>query len=313
MPELIGQSESLREIKEKILHDIDNETHILILGEPGTGKEEVARAVWRLHHRDTDDELTTYNCSGFSDDLIVSGLFGHKKGAFTGADADKTGILKKCDGKMVFLDEIGNLPIRSQQVLLRVLQFGEIQPVGSDHVDRVDVPIIAATNKDIDDPQVFAQDLKGRFYDSIVMPPLRDRREDIPLLANHFLNIFSKQKNLAPLMLGDDVIQKLKEYDWPGNVRDLQNWIRLVTKRIDGGEITLDKLPRRLIEDIMREDNDIELPDLPLPLSLHEYVELIRNKARMIADGNMAEVDRLLKQKGAEKARKSRRKQKRKK
>ncbi len=310
IPGLMGHSHQIRQIKDIILHDIDNKTHVLILGERGTGKQEVAEAIWQKTY--PDKELVTSNCGAINENLIISELFGHKKGAFTGANQDKTGVVQKSDGGLLFLDEIGNLPMQGQNALLRLLQFGEVQQIGAESVSKVEVQIIAATNKDINDQKIFAPDLKDRFHETITLPPLRERREDIPLLANHFLRIFSKERDLSsPLVLKSDVMKKLQEYNWPGNVRDLMNWIRKATKRFDGGEITLNKLPQRVIDDIMLEEDDYDLPDLPLSISINNYTEQIREKARQQAGGNMAESDRLLGQnKGAEKMRQYRKRKK---
>lgn len=304
LPEIVGQSRPIREIKEQILKDIDAETHVLILGERGTGKQVVAEAIWRQHHQKSDTELRTFDCGVLSENLIESELFGHKKGAFTDAKDDKLGLLTECHDKMLFLDEIGNLPIRGQQALLRYLQFGEIRPVGSNAIIKTQNQIIAATNKDIRDSSLFAQDLKDRFDEIIVLPPLRSRREDIPLLLNHFLLIYSRKQGIrTPLALHKEVLRKLQEYDWPGNVRELEKWIQKLCRRFDGGEVSLSDLPSKFISSIMRDEEwDHELPDLPLHISLQEFVEKIREKARKLATGNMAEVDRLLAQKlGTEK------------
>lgn len=314
IPEIVGQSKVIREIKEQILNEIDAETHVLILGERGTGKQVGADAIWRLHHREGDTELQIFDCGTLPENLIESELFGHKKGAFTDAKEDKPGLLTECKDRMLFLDEIGNLPMRGQQALLRYLQFGEVRQVGSNVAVKTQTQIIAATNKNIDDSSLFAQDLKDRFHETIVLPSLRSRKEDIPLLSDHFLRIYSKKQGLRiPLTLHKEVIGKLQEHDWPGNVRELERWIQKLSKRFDGGEVSLKDLPAKLISSIMREEEmDYELPDLPLPISLKEYMEKIREKARKLATGKMAEVDRLLGQNpGTEKQRQFRRKHER--
>lgn len=310
IPEIIGQSQPIREIKEQILKDIDAETHVLILGERGTGKQVIADAIWRLYHRENDSVLTIYDCGALSETLVISELFGHTKGAFTGANQERTGLLQQCNNRMLFLDEIGNLPIAGQQALLRFVTEGEVRPLGANTVQRIKTQIIAATNKNIHDSSLFAQDLKDRFDEIIELPPLRSRREDIPLLLDHFLPIYAKKQNTcSPLTLHKEVIQKLQEYDWPGNVRELEKWIQKLCKRFGGGELRLKDLPPRLIASIMREeDTDFELPSLPLSVPLKVYIEKIREQARKQAGGNMAEVDRLLGQTpGTEKQRQYRR------
>jgi transcriptional regulator with AAA-type ATPase domain len=310
--EIVGQSRPIREIKEQILKDVDTETHVLILGERGTGKQVVAEAIWRLYHREKDKVLTTFDCGAFSETLLLSELFGHKKGAFTGATEDRTGLLKQCDNRMLFLDEIGNLPMTGQQALLRFVNDGEMRPLGSNTVYKVKTQIIAATNKNIYDSTLFAQDLKDRFDEIIELTPLRHRKEDIPLLIDHFLLIFSKKQGTrTPLTLRQEVVQKLQEYDWPGNVRELEKWIQKLCRRFEGGELSLKDLPAKFILNIMRDEEMYELPDLPLPIPLKDYIDKIRERARLQAGGNMAVVDRLLGQNpGTEKQRRYRRKQK---
>ena len=298
IPEIIGESKRIREIKEQILEDIDDETHVLILGERGTGKEVVAEAIWKLYHRAGDQKLTTFDCGTFPEKLVKSELFGHQKGAFTGATENKAGVLRQCDNKMVFLDEIGNLPRDGQEALLRYVEKGEIRPIGSEKVYRVKTQVIAATNKNVRDSTLFAQDLKDRFHETIEIPPLRERRDDIPPLVDHFLRIYSKKYGLkSPLTFKQDIMQQLQQHDWPGNVRELERWVQKLAKRSTGGELSLDELPSRSITSIMgEEDIEYELPDLPLSIPLKEYIESIREKARLQADGKMSEVDRLLKQ-----------------
>jgi DNA-binding NtrC family response regulator len=306
VPDLIGRSKQIMEIKDQICKDIDAGTNILILGERGTGKEIVASSIWKLYHTEQDEKLITVDCGSFQRELIQSELFGHVKGSFTGALTDKEGLLSAARNKMIFLDEIGNLPIDGQQKLLRVLSHGEIRKVGSNDVNKIEIQIIAATNKNVDDPDVFAQDIKDRFDEIICLPSLKERKEDIPLLIEHFLKIHtSDNKTLSPLQFDSKLIKKLTEYDWPGNVRELEQWVRKVTRRFrEGGVIKIEDLPERLISDIMDSTDDIELPELPLPISLKDYIERIKEKARYQAGGNTFEVDRLLKQKsGNEKQR----------
>jgi len=307
IPELIGQSNRTFEIKDQILNDVDETTHVLILGEKGTGKEVVAEAIWKIWHSEKDKILEKFDCGSLSVDLLNSELFGHKKGAFTGATETRDGLLKKCDGKMIFLDEIGNLPLEGQNKLLRVLSDGEIKKIGSDTIDKLRIQIIAATNKDVNNDEIFAQDIKDRFDEVIVMPPLRERPEDIEMLVSHFLKIYSAAAKLtAPLILNKDVIKVLIKHDWPDNVRGLEKWVRRLTRRFpDGGEISLIDLPPNHIERFQKEANkEMYLPSLPLRIPLPDYIEEIKEFARKNAAGNYAEVDRLLKQNpGTEKQR----------
>ena len=208
-PELIGQSPKVREIKEQIVYDINNETHVLIVGERGVGKQVIADSIWRLYHTHIDTKLTTFDCGTFPIDLVTAELFGYKKGSFTGALQDNPGILRLCDGKMLFLDEIGNLPKEGQNALLRYVNDGEIRQIGSNEVVKVRTQIIAATNKNIHDHELFAPDLKDRFDEIIAIPPLREHKEDIPLLINFFLSRYSEK----PLILDDAILNKLTDYE----------------------------------------------------------------------------------------------------
>lgn len=295
VPELIGHSARIREIKEQILCDINTRTHVLITGERGTGKQVVAEAIWRLYHQKGDDRLVTFDCGAFSRELITSELFGYKKGAFTGALQDSPGIIRQCRDRFLFLDEIGNLPLEGQHALLRFINDGEIRSVGAFEVEKIRTQIIAATNKEIEDPALFAQDLRDRFDECISLPPLRDRREDIPALVQHFIPVYTKAYSLpAPIVLEEAILAKLMTYAWPGNVRELEKWISRICRRFNGGSVRLSDLPQRFIIDINQEEEEPFLPPLPLPLPLDEYIERIRAKARLLSHGNMAGVDRLL-------------------
>ena len=312
VPDLIGSSKSIMQIKDQLVNDLNSTTDVLILGERGTGKEVVAQSIWKLYRKDNDTNLTSIDCGSLSENLIQSELFGHIKGAFTGADKSRDGLLKKSGNKMIFLDEIGNLPLDGQHKLLRVLENGEIRKLGADEVDNIEIQIIAATNKDVTDGSIFAQDIKDRFDEVIVLPPLRQRKEDIPFLVNHFLKLYTAGF-ISPIILKQDLLEALYENDWPDNVRGLQKWVQRLARRFDrGGELALKNLPKNHVERFQKPDRqDIFLPEFPLPVPLEEFVERIKESARKKADGNMAEVDRLLKQKeGTEKQRQYRRKKK---
>lgn len=307
VPNLIGTSKKILEVKDQILFDVDSNSHVLIVGERGTGKEVVADAIWKLHHRKDDVKLQKFDCGSFSDNLIQSELFGHVKGAFTGADKPREGLLKKCENKSIFLDEIGNLSKESQSKLLRVLSTGEIRKLGADFVETIDIQILAATNKDVNDEKLFAQDVKDRFHEVIIIPPLRDRKEDIPILVEHFIGVYSEKYILSsPIILNNDVIEALINDDWAENVRGLQKWVeRVIRRNKEGGKITLENLPSNHISRFQKDSKEsIQLPKLPLSIPIEEYILMIQNEARKISGGNMSEVDRLLMQKpGTEKQR----------
>lgn len=298
-PSIIGESKQILEIKDQILKDINHTTHVLILGERGTGKEVIAKAIWEKYHNEKDESLIPIDCSTISTELASSELFGHVKGAFTGASEDKKGIIEEYKGKILFLDEIGNLSLEAQSNLLRVLTHGEFRKVGSTKPSKIDIQIIAATNKDVTVENIFAQDIKDRFHETILIPTLRERKEDIPLLVNHFINIYSKLNNIQnPVILDKKILDALINYNWPGNIRDLENFISGLLRRFsNGGKISYKDLPRKFIERILADDNiDIFLPPLPLPIPLPEYSHKIIEKARSIAHTH-TEVDQLLKQK----------------
>ncbi len=313
VPELIGQSDNVREIKEQILYDINNNTSVLILGERGTGKQVVANSIWRLYRNESDVNLLTLDCGTLPRELIAAELFGYKKGAFTGADKESPGIIKQAENRFLFLDEIGNMPKEGQNTLLRFLNDGEVRSLGSAEITKVGTRIIAATNKNVNDSTLFAPDLKDRFDEVVLLPPLREHRQDIPLLIDYFIQLYYKQFFLSsPIILDKSVTEKLMDYDWPGNIRELEKWIKRVFRRFSTGIIHLHDLPERFITDILKEeDTETTLPELPLSVALDEYIEMIRLKARGLSNGNMAEVDRLLKQSpGTEKQRAFREKKK---
>ncbi len=299
VPELIGQSKEIREIKDIILRDIRPQTNVLITGEKGTGKGVVAKAIWRLHHKPDDQVLATYDLGTVEPNLAAAQLFGYKKGAFTGADKDHDGILLSNSRHFVFLDEIGNLPREKQQMLLRVISDKEILKIGSNKTDQIDVTVLAATNKDIEDDRIFAQDLKDRFDEVIEMPSLAERRDDIPLLVDYFMTFSVKKYGLkAPLILHQNALAAILRHDWPGNVRELEKFIDKLARHFsDGGEIHIDQIPKRFFSQSSKAADEDMFPELPLKVPLKDYIEKIKENARKEANGNMAEMDRLLGQK----------------
>jgi len=229
---LIGESEAMKRLKMEIAIAAPTNGRVLIVGENGTGKELVAR---NIHYQSLRREgpFVEVNCAAIPDELIESELFGHKKGAFTGAIENKVGKFKLADGGTLFLDEIGDMSLRTQAKVLRSLEEGKFEPVGETKAITVDVRVIAATNKDLEREIGQGNFRKDLFYRlnviPIHVPPLRERKEDIPLLADHFITLFSAEygKKVKRLSLG--AISALTEYHWPGNVRELKNIIeRLV-------------------------------------------------------------------------------------
>jgi anaerobic nitric oxide reductase transcription regulator len=224
--ELIGASPALQRVMEEIAMVAASDLTVLVTGETGVGKERVAHQVHDLSPR-RDEALIHVNCAALPESIAESELFGHVAGAFTGAVRDRAGKFEVADGGTLFLDEIGELPLTLQPKLLRALQSGEIQRVGSDRVHRVDVRVIAATNRDLE-----REVARGRFradlYHRVAVfplrvPPLRERREDIPLLAAHFADAARRRLGLGPVRLTEPVRARLATADWPGNVRELEN------------------------------------------------------------------------------------------
>ncbi|KPL25176.1 MAG: hypothetical protein AMJ75_01720 [Phycisphaerae bacterium SM1_79] len=225
---IIGQSTSMKKVEELVRKVGPTDTTVLVWGESGTGKELVARAIHR-HSSRSDKPFVAVDCGSLVENLFESELFGHVKGSFTGATATKYGRFELANGGTLFFDEIGNISINIQTKLLRVLQEREITKVGSAQVIKVDVRIVAATNKDLHKAVkagAFREDLFYRLsVVPITLPPLRERRDDILLLANHFLKKYNKKRKKNLRAISDQAMKALVGYDWPGNVRELENAI----------------------------------------------------------------------------------------
>jgi len=223
---ILGQNPKMREVAELLARVAPTPTTVLIRGESGTGKELVARAIHQYSPL-RDKPLLTVNCTALTPTLMESELFGHRRGAFTGAITDKVGLFEKADGGTIFLDEIGDMPLEMQGKLLRVLQAGEIKPVGDVVTRRVRVRVIAATNRDLEaalQRGEFREDLFYRFNTfTITLPPLRERVEDVPVLAYHFLRKAEAKVNKKVDRIAADALDLLKRYAWPGNLRELEN------------------------------------------------------------------------------------------
>ena len=263
---IIGQSlkmVSLYDLLEKVS---PTKTNILIAGESGTGKELVAKAI---HYNSPRKEkpFVTLNCGAIPESLIESELFGHMKGAFTDAIATKKGLFEVADEGTIFLDEISELPLLMQVKLLRVLQDKEFKRVGGTEDIRVDVRIISATNKDLEEAvkeKRFREDLFYRLnVIQIKLPPLRDRKEDIPILANHFLKKYSEELNKNILKISPEALQILLNYEYPGNVRELQNIIERAVALESNQELTVHNLSSYLSEQPLLKKGpiDIEIPN----------------------------------------------------
>ncbi|NDV18351.1 response regulator [Pseudodesulfovibrio sp. JC047] len=247
--ELVGDSLAIRRLKEGIAAVAESEYTVLIRGESGTGKELVARTIHRLSGR-REKSMLTVNCPAIPDQLLESELFGHVKGAFTGADRDRKGIFVSADGGTLLLDEIGDISPGIQTKLLRALQEGEIRPVGSSTTLPVDVRILASTNQPLEDKikdGSFREDLYYRLNVlNLNVPALRDRSDDIALLARHFLTISCEEMKVAPKNMSPDAVAYLSTKAWPGNVRELQNFIRRLA--VFSSSESLELVHLRLVE-----------------------------------------------------------------
>jgi DNA-binding NtrC family response regulator len=226
---LVGESPIMQKLRNQIEVYANTNANVVILGASGTGKELVAANIHYQSKRKFEN-FVPINCGSLPDPLIESELFGFEKGSFTGASANKKGLFEVADGGTIFLDEITELPISVQSKLLRVLQNGEIDKIGRTGKVEVDVRVIAATNKDLENEVLekrFREDLYYRLnVVAITVPPLAQRREDIPLLIDHFMKHFSAEMNWEPPQIGAEVAQLLFEHGWPGNVRELQNIVQ---------------------------------------------------------------------------------------
>ncbi|MFZ0880488.1 MAG: sigma-54 dependent transcriptional regulator, partial [Candidatus Acidiferrales bacterium] len=246
---IIGTSPKMREIFELIETIAPQSSRILITGESGTGKELVARAIHENSAR-SKKPFITINCGAFPESLLESELFGYVKGAFTGANDNRRGLFHAAHGGTLFMDEIGNMSLTMQVKLYRVLQEGKVRPIGSTQEDDVDVRVIAATNKDFEKEIAegrFREDLYYRLsVIPIHLPPLRERREDIALLAGTFLQRYRKEMNKEIDAIEPKAMERLEAYEWPGNVRELENTIERAVALETGRRVSVEGLPERI-------------------------------------------------------------------
>jgi PAS domain S-box-containing protein len=265
---IVGKSTSMQQIFELIETLSDTDCAVLIEGESGTGKELVARAIHHESYR-RDKPFVKVNCSAIVEGLFESELFGHVKGAFTGAIRDKVGKFEVADGGTIFLDEIGEMPLALQAKLLRVIQDKEFERVGDTRTRNVDVRVIAATNRNLQDEIKngrFREDLYYRLcVIPIKMPPLRERREDIPLLVSHFLKRCAMKIPNKPMIteIDPDALSALMNYNWPGNIRELENALEHAYICSKTDRITLSSLPPSIIGTSIDETPKLEMQDSP--------------------------------------------------
>ncbi|MGD8429354.1 MAG: sigma-54 dependent transcriptional regulator, partial [Ectothiorhodospiraceae bacterium] len=276
---IIGSCKPMREVFERIRKVAPTDISVLILGESGTGKELAARAVHEQSERH-EAPLVAVNCAAIPESLIEAELFGHEKGAFTGASGARQGLVEAASGGTLFLDEIGELPLPAQARLLRVLQEGEIRRVGSSRSHRVDVRLVAATHRDLArmvEQGQFREDLYFRIQVmEIRLPPLRERGEDLLELSRFLLEKTCRRLNRPPMRLSDDALRQIREYSWPGNVRELENAVERAVILADTTVITTDLLALPATE----KPEHADATDLSMDLSLEDYFRefVLRNQ-----------------------------------
>jgi len=278
---IIGQSDGLNYVLYKVEQIGSSNTIVLVLGETGTGKELVARAIHGLSSR-KDRALVKVNCATLPSNLIESELFGHEKGAFTGAHSRHLGRFEVADGTTLFLDEIGELPLELQPKLLRVIQDGEFERLGSSRTTKIDVRIIAATNRNLEE-----EVRRGRFRDDlwyrlnifpITMPPLRDRLDDIPLLVDFFVNKISKRMGKLIEIIPKSVMNDLQNYHWPGNIRELENVLERAVINSSGPKL-------RLIDDLKPQKKDLSTGRKTMEAVEREYIMRVLEQTQWKVSG----------------------------
>jgi transcriptional regulator with GAF, ATPase, and Fis domain len=275
----------MRQVFDLIIQAAPSRTTMLINGESGTGKELVARA---LHQNSTraDRAFITVNSGNLPPDLLESNLFGHVKGAFTGAVYPKKGLFELADKGTIFFDEIGNVPLETQAKLLRVIQEREFMRLGGVETIKVDVRIIAATNVDLRhmvDEGRFREDLYYRLHViTVELPPLRERKDDIPLLVQHFFEKYGRENNKPNLELAPDALDLLLEYDWPGNVRELENVIERGAVLSSGSRIDASLIP-----DHVRSNRRFQIPQVAIPPEGISFREVITDFEKRLIESTL--------------------------
>ncbi len=293
--DLVGSSDCMKKVYTTIQKVARTDSSVFVWGESGTGKELVARAIHN-HSKRKDGPFIKVNCGALTETLLESELFGHEKGAFTGAIKSKMGRFELADGGTLFLDEIGDVPMSMQVKLLRALQEQEFERVGGEHSLKVDVRIISATNKDLDKEVAegrFREDLYYRLHIiPMTLPALRERRDDIGLLVTHFIEKLAPKTNAEVRGIADDALGRFLAYAWPGNVRELENMVEQSLVFAEGDQIGVEALPVQL------QDQCEERLQVPKEMSLPEILEDLERqlilKAFAKAKGVKTETARLL-------------------
>jgi DNA-binding NtrC family response regulator len=302
LEQLVGVSEPMQQVLEFVQKVADSDSTVMIQGESGTGKELVARML-HFNSLRRDRPLVPVNCGAIPENLLESELFGHEKGAFTGATHARMGRFELAHGGTIFLDEIGELNLPLQVKLLRVLQEREFERVGGNRTIHVDVRIIAATNQDLEimvDEKRFRQDLFYRLnVIPIVIPPLRERRTDIPLLIDHFLTRFNQSKHTEVIGLDHEALRLLTEYDWPGNIRELENMMERLTVLKKQGILSSEDLPhkisrRSIIPELKEQFIRLSEDGIHLSREVEQYEKHLIMEALKKANGVTARAAQLL-------------------
>jgi two-component system, NtrC family, response regulator AtoC len=296
---MLGEHPSIKKIYEIIQRVAATDVTVLITGESGTGKELVARAIHNASLR-ADRPFVPVNCAAIPETLLESELFGHARGAFTGAHSSRAGLFQLANYGTILLDEVGELPLPLQAKLLRILQDGKVRPIGADHPVEVQVRVIASTNKDLTH-----QVKKGSFREDLFfrlqviplhLPPLRGRRSDIPLLVNHFLDKSIRKHGVAVRITREAMIY-LWEYDWPGNIRELENLIERLVLLSDNGVIDLKDLPpnvRSYVSDKKCPQPTLGGGQIDLRNATEQLQYRLMEEALRLANGNKSEAARML-------------------
>lgn len=316
----IGDSLQMNKVFRIIEKVADSDSTVLILGESGTGKELVARAI-HYHSNRRDNPLIPVNCGAIPEELLESELFGHEKGAFTHAIKTRIGRFELADGGTIFLDEVAEMSPHLQVKLLRVLQGHEFERLGAAKTIKCDVRILAATNKDLDklvQEGSFREDLYYRLkVIPVEIPPLRDRRSDIPLLVHHFLGLTTKTRSKKIKGISKDVMRAFMNYDWPGNVRELENIIERMVILTEGSTLTLDDLPEKIAQrQVPDQSVEAVIPDEGISLThvVNEYerhlivtalekADWVKNRAAKLLNMNRTTLVEKIKKQGIEKNR----------
>jgi len=270
--ELIGNHPSMKQLWKEIIKTSPTNATVLVYGESGTGKELIARAIHSQSLR-AKERFVQVNCAAIPEELIESELFGHEKGAFTGATEKKSGKFEQADRGTIFLDEIGDMSLKTQSKVLRVLEEGEVQKVGSSKINKVDVRVIAATNKDLVKEKkegTFREDLFFRLnVIPLYSPSLREKKEDIPLLVEYFSKIYAEENNFKVKKFSEDAVEAMMKYQWKGNVRELKNVVERLIIMTEADIIERQDLPERI-----RGEIGIYLPETKGIKTLKEFREL---------------------------------------